>query len=271
MSLEQIFDIPLDEITMGDENVRVHGAERDLDGLAASIKRHGLLQPIVLLGEYGKPPYKLISGQRRYLAHQKILKIASIRAVFTGKLSKTQAVVRSLVENLQRLDLEYVDAARAITNLYYEFDKDEDRVKKETGLSIRRIREYILIEAQATPKMKALLKAKRVSAADIKRALRAAQNNEKKAEELLELIIKYKPTGHQKKRLVQYGEKSKSASPERIIEEAMKPHVEENIVISLPEDLRDALLKATKALSMDTSELAAKILTDWLQAQGFTS
>jgi len=269
MSLDKIYDIPLKDIKISDDNVRLHDPDTDLEELAASIKRHGLLQPVVLLGAYGKVPYKLISGQRRFLAHQKHLKVNTIRAVFSGNLDRTQAIVRSLVENLQRVELEYADTAKAITELYEDFGKDEQEVHKETGLSIRRIREYILIEAQATPKMKRLLKSGKVSASDVKRALRAAQDNIKKAEDLLDLIVKYQPTTHQKRRLIQYGAKDKKASAKHIIDEAMKPHVEENIVISLSEPIRQGLMKATKQMSMEPEELASQILGDWLQSQGF--
>jgi ParB family chromosome partitioning protein len=92
--------------------------------LAASIEKHGLLQPVVLMGKYGKPPYELISGQRRLLAHQRILKRSDIRAVFIGNLSNTDAVVRSLVENMQRLELEYADTAKAVTYLYEKYGKN---------------------------------------------------------------------------------------------------------------------------------------------------
>ena len=150
---ESIRDIRLRDITISANNVRLHDPERDLDELAASIKKHGLLQPVVLLGEHGKPPYELISGQRRFLATRSYA-AKSIRAVFIGELDKTQAIVRSLVENLQRVELEYVDTAKAITELYNKFGNDEDKVQTETGLSIRKIREYVMIEAQASPKMK---------------------------------------------------------------------------------------------------------------------
>lgn len=264
-----IYDIPLAEIQVSDDNVRHHEVTKDLDELAASIKRHGLLQPVVLNGKYGTPPYELITGQRRFLAHHQILKWATIRAVFAGKLTETDAVVRSLVENLQRVQLGYDDTARAVTYLYKEYDGDERRVQKETGLSLRKVRDYILIEARATPKMKSLLKTGKISPADVKRAIRAAQDNLKKAEELVELIIKYKPTTHQKARLVMYGENDKGASAERIVREAMKPHVEQNLIISLPDELRTALAKATSSLSMEPGELAAKVLSDWLRSEGF--
>jgi ParB family transcriptional regulator, chromosome partitioning protein len=268
--LQTIHEIPLNDIHISNDNVRHSDATRDLDELVLSIKRHGLLQPVVLKGEFGTPPYDLITGQRRFLAHEQ-LKSPTIRAVFAGNLSKTQAVVRSLVENLQRLDLEYDDTSKAVTYLYEKLGKDVTAVHKETGLSLRKIRDFILIEARATPKMKSLLKQRKVKPADVKRAIRAAQDNLKKAEELLELMVKYKPTSHQKRRLVMYGERKKGASAKHILEEAMKPHVEQNIIISLPDELREALVKATKSLSIEPEELAAKILTDWLRSQGFVA
>jgi ParB family chromosome partitioning protein len=269
--LERTHEVRLKDINIGQDNVRHTDAIRDLDELAASIKRHGLLQPILLNGSPGEPPYELISGQRRFLAHQQILKSPTIRAVFAGKLSKTDAVVRSLVENMQRLELEYGDTAKAVTYLYEKFNKDEKAVHRETGLSVRRIRGFILIEARATTKMKTLIRQKRISPSDVKRAIRAAQDDLKKAEQLIELIIKRKPTAHQKRRLVMYGEQKRGASAQDILDRAMEPHVEQNIIISLPEELRKALAKATKSMSMEPEELAAKVLTEWLRDQGFAS
>ncbi len=267
--LGKIHEISLDDIDVSDDNVRHHEVTRDLDELAASIKRHGLLQPVVLNGVHGSPPYELITGQRRFLAHQQILKWSKIRAVFAGKLSQSEAVVRSLVENLQRVPLGYEDTAKAVTYLYKKYDGDERRVHKETGLSLRKVRDFILIEERATPRIKTLLKGGKVSPADVKRAIQAAQDNLKKAEELVDLIIKHKPTAHQKARLVMYGEGDKGASAKRILREAMKPHVEQNLIITLPDELRKALTKATSSLSMEPGELAAKVLADWLRSEGF--
>jgi ParB/RepB/Spo0J family partition protein len=265
--LAEIYDIPLTEIDVSDDNVRLHEPTKDLGELAASIKRHGLLQPVVLKGEHGEPPYELIGGQRRLLAHQS-LKLPTIRAVFAGKLTQSQAVVRSLVENLQRVQLSYEDTARAVTYLYKKFG-DERKVQEETGLALRTVRDFILIDAQATAKIKAALKARKVKPADVKRAIQAAQGDLDKAEELVELIIKHKPTTHQKARLVKYGEAAKSASASKILKEAMKPHVEQNLIITLPDEIREALKKATTALDMDPAELAEKILGDWLRSEGY--
>lgn len=264
--LEKIYEIRLVDIHSKD-NVRHSDPTKDLVELAASIKQHGLLQPVVLLGEPGKPPYELISDQRRFLAHRQVLKAPTIRSVFAGDLS--DAVVVSLVENLQNIELSYNDTAKAITYLYEKFGKDEHRVQKATGLSLRKIRDFILIEARAIPKMKTLIKHRKVSPSDVNRAIRAAQDNLPKAEELLELIVKHKPAEHQKRRLVMYGERNKEFSAERILMGAMKPHVEQNIVISVSEDLLQGLEKARVSLSMEPEELAVKVIRDWLRRQGF--
>ncbi len=271
MSLDKIILVEIKDINISHENVRHHNPDIDLEELAASIEKHGLLQPVILAGTYGKPKYELISGQRRFLAHQKILKRLKIPAVFVGEMDKTQRVIMSLVENMERLELDYLDTANAITNLYKHFNNDERKVSKETKISLQKIREYILVEAQATPKMKALLKNNKVTSADVKRALRATQDDPKKAEELLDLMVTNQLTSHQKRRVVRYGQEDIKASAKTIINKAMAPHVEETLVISLPKEIRDALTIAIKQLAVDPEELATKVLYDWLNAQGFVA
>jgi ParB family transcriptional regulator, chromosome partitioning protein len=267
--VSEIYDIPLEQINIGDHNVRLTNPEKDLDQLAASIKRQGLLQPIVLEGEYGSPPYQLVSGQRRFLAHERFLHAKAIQAVFVGKISRTEAIIRSLVENLQRADLEFRDTANAVTELYKELGSDE-AVRDATGLSLRRIRSHLLIEARASEKMKTYLHAGRVSVADVKRSLQAAQDDIAKAERLLDLIVEYNPTSHEKRRLVSYGMKSPGATADDIFADARKPHVEQKLVVALSEDVRAALAEATKSLEMDNAaELVERIIAEWLEQEGF--
>lgn len=263
-----IHEIAIKDITISKQNVRLENATKDLDELAASIKRHGLLQPIALLGDYGKPPYELIIGQRRFLAHKR-LGSKSIRSVFAGALTQEQATLRSLVENLQRVELNHADAAQAITKLYVQYRKDERKVQRETGLSIQRVRDYISIQAQASDTMKTKLAKRQVSLTDVKRALRAARGNIRKAEELLELMEKYPLNKHQKKRVVEYAEYNQKATAKKIIEEAMRPRVEESIIVSLPQAIREALEKAVKNLSKDAEEIVGDVLREWLDLQGF--
>lgn len=268
MTLDEIHDVEVKDINVSNLNVRLGNFKEDLDELAESIKQYGLLQPIVLRGTFGNPPYDLIAGQRRFLAHQKLRK-RKIRAVFSGVISDTEALILSLVENLQSVELNHADTARAITQLYNRFGKDEREVQKQTGLSIRKIRDYIDIESQSSAKMKKMLADGKVAAPDIKRALRAAQGEIAKAEKLLDIMSTYPLTKHQKKRVVEYGQEHARATAEKILQEAVKPRVEQSIIVSLPEVIRLGLEKATKALSQDPDEIVTEVLQFWLSEQGF--
>ena len=94
---DTIHEIKLSDIELSSNNVRHMDAPTNegIEELAASIKKHGLLQPVVLVGTDDSPkPYKLIAGQRRFLAH-KFLKAETIKAVFAGNLDKTNIILRS--------------------------------------------------------------------------------------------------------------------------------------------------------------------------------
>src|SRR5688572_11413675 len=108
METSQVYDIKLKEIQIDKYNVRKHERDLNIDDLAESIKNYGQMQPVVLMGKYGKPPYNLIVGQRRFLAHKK-LKKTELKATFIDKLNETDALVYSLAENLQRADLNFTD------------------------------------------------------------------------------------------------------------------------------------------------------------------
>jgi ParB family chromosome partitioning protein len=241
-----------------------------LPELAESIRRHGLLQPVVLIGRYGHPPYQLIAGQRRFLAHRKLGK-ATIRAVFESNVDDEKATLLSLIENLQRLDVNHADAAKAITSLYLLYHGDERRVQRETGLSLRRIRDYITVEAQASPKMKRQLRNKKATPADIKRALRAASGQLKKAEEILDLMSTLPMTRHQKQRVVEQGQTHRRASARQIIEAAMRPRVEQSVLVSVSERIRLGLEQATRVMEREPEEIIAAVLDDWIQLQGLNS
>ena len=232
-----IYEIKLREIEIGTPGIRHSNVSRSLPELADSIRRHGLLQPVVLIGRYGHPPYQLIAGQRRFLAHRKLGK-ATIRAVFECNVDGEEAILLSLIENLQRLDVNHADAAKAISSLYLLYDRDERRVQRETGLSLRRIRDYITVDSQASPKMKRQLRNKKATPADVKRALLAAPGQLKKAEEILDLMSVLPMTRYQKQRVVDYGQTHRRASARRIIQAAMRPRVQHSVVVSVSERIR---------------------------------
>jgi len=132
-------------------NVRQTDRDVDVEDLAKSIKKHGQLQPILLRGELGKPPYDLIAGHRRLSAHKHLSKTAILARFKPSNYDDFKARIDSLVENMQRVNLNHADAAEAITAMYNKYEKDEKKVADDLGLSLRTVRDYIKIEEQASP------------------------------------------------------------------------------------------------------------------------
>jgi ParB/RepB/Spo0J family partition protein len=270
MTDDRIHDIPVNDIEIGDKNVRHDPLENDdLRQLADSIKLIGQLQPVMLRGNYGSPPYELIIGQRRFMAIKQILKKKEIKATFSGRISNTDALIKSLAENMCRVELSYKDAADAITELYKHFGRDDRKVVDATGFSLQRVRQYIYIEERASSTTKAKLRQEKVTRVDVHRALRAASDDVVKADKLLDLMGQYKLDGHEKKRAVDYGQSHPRASAEEIIKRAKEPIVERQFLVKLSDKARAALLKAAEKLSMAPDELAAQAVEEWLSSKGF--
>lgn len=270
MEISEVKEIKLAEIKLDGVNVRTdmntHNSQENLKELAESIRINGLMQPILLKGNEGQPPYDVIVGQRRFLAHQ-LLNKETIKASFSGEITDIQAILLSLSENICRQELDHSDTMEAITKLYNHFDKDVHRVKEHLGLSIRTIRNYIKIEEQATEKIKKMLGEGTVSIADAKRAIDASQGDIEKADILVEELSKL--TKYEKKRVVEIGQSKVNAKAEDIIIEAQKPRVEESLILSLPMNVHHALEKAVEELSMDAEAITMGVLKEWLASNDF--
>ena len=269
MNLEKVKPVLISNITVSDTNVRHDldsaNSQEGLRELADSIEANGLLQPIVLRGVDGHPPYEVIVGQRRFRAHQ-ILNREEIDAVFAGNISKTQATILSLSENLLRQEMNHADIAKAVTDIYIHFGRDEHKVKEKLGLSTRAIRSYINVEEQATDRIKELL-GEGLSMADAKRAIIAGQGDPEKANAIAESISKL--TKFEKNRAVEFSQGNPEASAQEIIKVAKTPRVSETLILNLPLKVSRALKVATQQLQVDSEEIAMSALTDWLKINDF--
>ena len=270
MNISQVFDVPIKDIDLQGVNVRTDLSSEysieSLNELAESINLNGLMQPIVLRGTFGKGPYDVVVGQRRFKAHQ-ILNRETIQATFTGEINDINALLLSLSENMCRQELNFSDTAEAVTKLYNHFDKDERKVQAAIGLNIRTIRSFIKVEEQATPKIKQLLKSGQLNIADAKRAIDAAQGDDEKADLLIDGITKL--TKFEKQRAVKYAIDNPTATAENIIADAKKPKFEETIILNIPPTIYNALKKASEQLSLDIEVLTINALTGWLQSNDY--
>ncbi len=273
MAEEKIYEVPLNHIkdpARTGLNVRRTDRDAGVEGLAKSIKKHTLLQPILLRGDFGKPLYDLIAGHRRLAAHKLIPNKKTIKARFKpANYDDFKATVDSLIENMQRVELNHADTAEAITAMYNKYGKNTKKVADDLGLPLRTVRDYIKIEEQASTYAKQLLRERKVSKADVKRAIDAAQGNLSKADRLLkELPGLY---GHEKKRVVDYAKAHPRVDATTIIEAAKKPRFNKTVILNIEPEVDKALGVAEKALYMDREEIASKALREWLVENSFLS
>lgn len=126
--------VKLLDVEPNKEQPRKNFNKESLEELAASIKEHGLLQPILVTEIKGsKGKYRIISGERRWRA-SRIAGLSEI-PVIVKDLSKQQIMEISLIENLQREDLNAVEEARGYDVLIKEFGLTQDAVSKRVGKS----------------------------------------------------------------------------------------------------------------------------------------
>ena len=123
-------EIAVDAIVRNPFQTRTQFDESKLSELAASIAASGVVQPIIVRKETdGK--YTLIAGERRWLSSIKTGK-ATIPAI-VREVSGTQAMEMTIVENLQRADLNAMEQARAFQRLSQEFKMTQEQMATRTG------------------------------------------------------------------------------------------------------------------------------------------
>jgi ParB family chromosome partitioning protein len=123
-------EIPLDQIDRNPFQTRSHLAEEQLAELAASITSNGVVQP-VLVRPLANGRFQLIAGERRWRASELAGK-ATIPAILR-QVSDEQAMEITIVENLQRTDLNPMEQARAFDRLSREFHMTQEQMAVRTG------------------------------------------------------------------------------------------------------------------------------------------
>ena len=123
-------EIPLDQIDRNPFQTRSQVNEEQLAELAASIVANGVVQPI-LVRPLADGRFQLIAGERRWRASQLAGK-ATIPAILR-QVSDEQAMEITIVENLQRADLNPMEQARAFERLSREFHMTQEQMATRTG------------------------------------------------------------------------------------------------------------------------------------------
>jgi ParB family transcriptional regulator, chromosome partitioning protein len=123
-------EIPLDDIERNPYQTRTRFDEAQLMELSQSIAASGVVQPIVVRPLSGGK-YQLITGERRWIASRKAGK-TTIPAI-VRQASDEQTLEMTIVENLQRADLNPMEQARAYQRLSQDFKMTQEQMALRTG------------------------------------------------------------------------------------------------------------------------------------------
>jgi ParB family chromosome partitioning protein len=123
-------EIPVDQIDRNPYQTRTRFDETQLAELAASVAATGVVQPI-LVRVLPNGRFQLIAGERRWLASQRAGK-ETVPAILR-QVSDEQAMEMTIVENLQRTDLNPMEQARAYERLSRDFKLTQEQMAQRTG------------------------------------------------------------------------------------------------------------------------------------------
>lgn len=128
---EYVHQLPINKIDVNKAQPRKTFNKETIEALAQSIKENGMLQPITVQKTGDR--YEIIAGERRYRA-VRLLELETIPAIIK-ELSPQKVCQLALIENLQREDLNPIEAAAAIKALMEDFNLTQQEVSEKIGTS----------------------------------------------------------------------------------------------------------------------------------------
>lgn len=125
--------VDIDSIEPNPLQPRTQWDEERLEALAASIREHGIIQPIIVSRRGGDRPYQIIAGERRWRAARR----AGLMAVpiLVREATALEVLELALVENIQRADLNPLEEALAFKHLMDEFNLSQTQIAERVGRS----------------------------------------------------------------------------------------------------------------------------------------
>lgn len=126
-----IVEVDINQIAPNEDQPRKNFDEEKLLSLSESIREHGVIQPIIVKKE-GKY-YKIIAGERRWRA----ARLAGLKKIpiVEKELTEKEVMEISLIENLQREDLNPIEESIAYKKLLDEFNLTQEEISKRIGKS----------------------------------------------------------------------------------------------------------------------------------------
>jgi ParB family transcriptional regulator, chromosome partitioning protein len=215
-----MLQVDVDLIDPSPYQPRTHFREEGLDELARSIQASGIVQPLVVRRMGSR--YQLIAGERRWRAAQR----ASLSRVpiVIREVPEERAVEMTLVENLQREDLNPMEQARAFQHLIEDFALTQEQVAERTGKDRATIANSVRLLKLEAP-IQDLIEEARITAGHARALLAISDSNERQA--LARKIARTGMTVRQVERLAARSSKPRSPSAPLQIDPNTKAAIEE--------------------------------------------
>lgn len=154
-----VMRVAIDKIRPNHLQPRRHFAPEALSELAASIKAHGLAQPIVVSFDSMSKTYELIAGERRWRASQ-LAGMREVDVVVRTPRDDRHRLALTLIENLQREDLNPVETALGYLRLMKEFGINQTQLADELGKSKQTVSNTLRMLELPEEMQKALIEGK---------------------------------------------------------------------------------------------------------------
>ena len=266
--IKEVKEVPLDSLEIGKGQVRLTNVGKDVDELAESIRVLGLLEPIVVSPTDKPGRFEILTGQRRFLAHQKLQKKAILAVILKDKVDPTTAKVVSLTENLVRTDPSRADYIDACTSLFKKYGSAKD-VAEKTGLPYPKVLEYVKYE-RLKPELRTLVDKGDV---DIKVALRAQDaasvTGKYDATEAVQLAKEMKGmSGPQQSKLVQERQENPETPVDDAIEHAKTGGKITQVIVTLSSTVHTTLKGFAKEEGTTIDDAARSLIEEGLTTKG---
>lgn len=223
-----ITQIPAAQIRPNPRQPRTRFEESALEDLSASIKEHGIIQPLIVSREESGPGYILIAGERRLQA-SKLAGLSEV-PVIVRQTTDQQKLELALIENIQRADLNPLEEAHAYQQLADEFKLSHEEIALRVGKSRVTITNTLRLLKLSAPIQQALVDG-RISEGHARALLALASPQAQSA--ALQTVINQSLTVRQTEELARKLSGEKPASP---VKTSPAPDI-----LALEERLRNSL------------------------------
>ena len=266
----EVKPLPLAKLSIGRAQARVRHTTKGVDELAQSIQAVGLLEPIVVCPAETPGHYEIITGQRRFLAHQRLNRQTIMSAILSERVTGIDAKTLSATENMVRSDLNRLDLIDVCTALYKHYGSVA-AVVEATGLSRSKVVKYVKYD-RLVPQLKSLVDEHKVTLDVALRAQDAASvSGSTNVEEALEFARDMGGmSGVALDSVVKTRVDDPTLSPDETVERAKSGGQVSQVLVGMSTIVHTSLKQYAKDEKTSLGDAARDLIQDGLSGRGYT-